>query len=159
VRTSLTGLVLGFFIVGCGSSTEAPPPGVDAAGGGGADGGADAAGGGGVDGGADAAAAVVTYQDVKPLFVKKCTPCHLPGGIGAPFHTLADSYASAQMPATACAGKKIGECTIVLVKSGYMPFDRKCTGDPAKDTANDACLTAADQKLLEDWIAGGLREK
>ena len=42
---------------------------------------------------------------------------------------------------------------------GYMPYDKKCTGDPAKDGSNSACLTAAEQKLLEDWIAAGLREK
>ena len=109
------------------------------------------------DGGATEAGRVVTYEDVKPIFMKKCVPCHLPGGIGAPFHTLADSYASAKQPAGSCPGKTIGECTLVLVKSGYMPFMRNCTGDPAKDTANPACLTAAEQQALADWIAGGLQ--
>lgn len=101
----------------------------------------------------------VTYQDVKPLFMKKCAPCHAAGGIGAVFHTLADSYATANKASDSCAGKKIGECTIVMVKMGFMPFGKMCTGDPAKDAANDACLTAAEQKLLEDWVAGGLREQ
>jgi hypothetical protein len=104
-------------------------------------------------------AAAVSYQAVKPIFAKKCVPCHLPGGDGSPFHTLADSYATANDPSGACPGKKMGECTIVLVKRGFMPFERKCTGDPAQDTANSACLTAGEQKQLEDWIAGGLREK
>ena len=104
---------------------------------------------------------VVTYAEVKAaIFSKKCVPCHLPGGIGAGAHTLADSYASANQPSHTCiAGKKVGECTIELVKSGFMPFEKNCTGDPTKDAANAACLTAAEQKLLEDWIAGGLREK
>jgi hypothetical protein len=56
-----------------------------------------------------------------------------------------------------CPGKKIGECTIVVVKSGFMPFMKGCSGDPAKDAANAACLTASEQKLLEDWVAGGLQ--
>jgi hypothetical protein len=107
----------------------------------------------------DAGAGVVTYETVKPIFAAKCTPCHLPGGSAAVNHTLAASYESANQPSAACTGgKKKGECTIVLVKSGIMPFGKGCTGDPGKDTANPACLTAAEQKLLEDWIAGGLRE-
>ena len=46
-----------------------------------------------------------------------------------------------------------------MVKMGFMPFGKMCSGDPAKDAANADCLTAAEQKQLEDWIAGGLREK
>jgi hypothetical protein len=121
-----------------------------------------AAGAGGIDSGsgaADSAVAVVTYQDVKPIFATKCVPCHLPGGQGAEFHTLADSYETANKPAGTCPGKKVGECTLELVKSGFMPFGKGCTGDPAKDTANAACLTAAEQQKLADWIAGGLLEK
>jgi hypothetical protein len=102
---------------------------------------------------------VVTYQDVKPIFASKCVPCHLPGGQGQLFHTLADSYASANKASSDCDGKKVGECTIVLVKSGFMPLDKKCTGDPSKDSANPACLTAEEQLRLEAWIAGGLLEK
>jgi hypothetical protein len=109
--------------------------------------------------GSDAAGPVVTYQDVKPLFASKCVPCHLPGGIGATSHTLANSYETANKEADNCPGKKVGECTIILVKTGYMPFEKKCTGDPAKDMANSACLTAEEQGRLEAWIAGGLREK
>jgi hypothetical protein len=102
----------------------------------------------------------VTYRDVKPLFVAKCTPCHSAGGIGASLHTLADSYETANKPSGgSCPGLKVGECTIVLVQKGFMPFDRKCTGDPSKDVGNAACLTAAQQQLLSDWVAGGLREK
>jgi hypothetical protein len=142
--TLLTSLALTFFITGCGSSDGGGSPGVDAA-----------------AGGSDGPTAV-TYQDVKPLFVKKCAPCHAPGGVGAPFHTLADSYSTANKPADsngACPGKKIGECTLVMVQMGFMPFGKNCTGDPAKDSGNDACLTAAEQKQLQDWIAGGLLEK
>ena len=96
MRTHLTWLALLSFIAGCGSTN------------GGASGGMDGGGGGG------RRAPGVTYQDVKPLFVKKCAPCHAAGGVGAVFHTLADSYATANKaadPGGACPGKKIGECT------------------------------------------------
>jgi hypothetical protein len=119
-----------------------------------------AAGAAGADSGAaDSGPAVVTYQDVKPIFATKCVPCHVTGGQGAPFHTLAESYDSANKTSSACSPKKVGECTLVLVKSGFMPLGRGCTGDPARDAANTACLTAAEQQKLADWIAGGLREK
>jgi hypothetical protein len=155
VRTHLTLLFLLTFILACSGSSGGggtPPP-VDGA-----------AGAGGIDSGtgADTGPPAATYQKVKPLFVAKCTPCHSAGGIGASFHTLADSYDTANKPADsggACPGKKIGECTLVMVKMGFMPFGKMCTGDPSKDAANTACLTAPEQKLLEDWIAGGLREK
>lgn len=144
------------WLVGCGSSAGTPVTG----GMGGAVGGS-----GGATGGADGASpdaggpAVVTYEQVKAaVFSKKCVPCHLPGGIGASSHTLADSYASANEPSGSCSGKKKGECTLVLVKSGFMPFGKNCTGDPGKDGGNPACLTAEEQKLLADWIAGGLKE-
>jgi hypothetical protein len=115
---------------------------------------------GGDSGPADGGPAVVTYQDVKPIFATKCVPCHLPGGIGAGSHTLADSYSSANEPSAACTGGiKKGECTLVLVKSGFMPFQRGCTGNSAMDSANAACLTAAEQQKLADWIAGGLLER
>jgi hypothetical protein len=109
--------------------------------------------------GADSAPAAVTYQDVKPIFATKCVPCHVTGGQGAPFHTLAESYASANKTSSACSPRKIGECTLELVKLGSMPLGKGCTGDPARDAANAACLTAAEQQKLADWIAGGLREK
>jgi hypothetical protein len=100
----------------------------------------------------------VTYAQVKPLFVAKCTPCHSAGGIGAGHHTLADSNADVHKAAeeTICAGKMIGECTLIMVQSGEMPFGKGCTGNPAQDASNTACLTQAEQDMLAAWIAGGL---
>jgi len=145
VRTFLTSLALLSFTAGCGSTDKGSTPGVDASG----------------EGSDASTPGPVTYEQVKAaVFAKKCVPCHVSGGAGAGSHTLAESYTSANEPSASCdAPKKKGECTIVLVKSGFMPFGKGCTGDPAKDAANAACLTAAEQKLLEDWIAGGLREK
>ena len=98
----------------------------------------------------------VTYAQVKPLFVAKCTPCHSAGGIGASHHTLADSNADAHKTSELCPGKPVGECTLIQVKSGFMPFNKGCTGNPAQDVSNAACLTQAEQDMLAAWIAGGL---
>jgi hypothetical protein len=149
LRTYLTSLVLTVFFAACSSNGDGVTANDGAAGMVGADGGPGGSGGTGA----------VTYQDVKPIFAAKCVPCHVTGGEGAPFHTLAESYATANDPSGLCPGKKKGECTLVQVKSGYMPFMKKCTGDPTKDGGNSACLTAEEQQKLADWIAGGLREK
>ena len=100
----------------------------------------------------------VTYAQVKPIFVAKCTPCHAAGGIGAGSHTLADSNADAMKPGVSaeCAGLTRGACTIERVEDGDMPLGKGCTGDPAQDASNTACLTQQEQDLLEAWIAGGL---
>ncbi len=37
-----------------------------------------------------------------------------------------------------------------------MPLGKGCTGNPAQDASNPACLTQAEQDLLAAWIAGGL---
>jgi len=100
----------------------------------------------------------VTYLQVKPIFMAKCTPCHSAGGIGAGSHTLADSNADALKPGlnAECAGLTRGACTIERVEDGDMPLGKGCTGDPAQDASNTACLTQQEQDLLEAWIAGGL---
>ena len=142
-----TGLVLGLCFavlaaVGCGSSTSNDGTGGTAGGTGGASGGG------------------VTYDvDMKPIFVAKCTPCHATGGVGAFFHTLASNYSSATMASSACPGKKKGECAAERVHNGTMPAGKMCTGNPAMDTANAACLTAAEEAKLDAWVANGLKEK
>lgn len=147
-RHARTPLVLSLLLpLACGSSSDSPDAGAAPP--------ADAAAPAG-----DSAPGAVTYQSVQPLFMRKCTPCHVAGGTAADSHTLASSYMSARQAATApaCAGKLKGECTIILVKSGFMPLARGCSGNPAADATKTACLDAADHKLLEDWIAGGLKE-
>jgi hypothetical protein len=36
-----------------------------------------------------------------------------------------------------------------------MPQGAGCTGKPAMDMGNPACLTAAEQATLQAWITGG----
>lgn len=114
----------------------------------------------GSTGGAGGSSSAVTYEkDAKPIFAAKCSPCHTDSGIAKIFHTLASSYTDANKASTACPGKKKGECTIVRIKKGEMPQGKGCTGDPTMDTANSACLTAAEQMTIQAWVDGGLQEK
>ena len=100
----------------------------------------------------------VTYAQVQPIFMAKCTPCHSAGGIGAASHTLADSIADAKQPGVGleCMGKTKGACTLDRVMDGDMPLGKGCTGNPAQDASNAACLTQQEQDLLAAWINGGL---
>ena len=99
-------------------------------------------------------AAPVTYtNDVKPILLQHCSPCHSTGGSGGA--NLATSYASTQLASYACAGKTKGECALVRAQNGSMPPGAGCTGDPTKDAGNPKCLTAAEQQTLQAWIAAG----
>jgi hypothetical protein len=100
----------------------------------------------------------VTYAQVQPIFMAKCTPCHSAGGIGAGSHTLADSNADAKLTAAdaVCMGTTKGACSLIRVKDGSMPLAKGCSGNPAQDASNAACLTQQEQDLLAAWINGGL---
>jgi hypothetical protein len=122
--------------------------------GGAAAGGASGAGGGYPSG-------TVTYtNDVKPIFMVKCAPCHTTGSLGG--HNLGATYANATQPATntsACYGLNKGQCTIIRIKAGTMPArSPKCSGVPAMDLSNPGCLTRSEQDTVQAWIDGGLKE-
>jgi hypothetical protein len=44
---------------------------------------------------------------------------------------------------------------LVRVQDGSMPQGGGCTGNPVTDAGNPACLTAAEQNTLAQWIAQG----
>lgn len=106
------------------------------------------------------ASAAVTYATVQPIYAAKCTPCHTGGTSGG--HNIGSDFASADKPADLfpkqCPDRTKAACSIVLIKAGIMPFGAKCTGDPAKDTANPACLTQAEQDLIQSWVDAGTPE-
>lgn len=94
--------------------------------------------------------------DAQPIYQKHCASCHTTGNSGGV--NFAMSYADTQKaPNTpSCAGvATVGECTIIRIKKGEMPFGAGCSGDPATDAANSDCLTQAEQDKLELWIDGG----
>ncbi len=152
MRLTGLGIALGIFIAavaaGCGSSTSTP----------GGDGGGSGGSGGGGSGGASGGG--VTYEsDVKAIFMAKCTPCHTTGGSASIFHTMASSYTDVTKPSANCPGKNKGACAVERVHNGTMPYMKGCTGTPAMDTANTACLTAAEEAKLDAWVANSEKEK
>ncbi len=92
-------------------------------------------------------------QDAMPVFQAKCAPCHIDGGGSSGLRL--DEYATTQIAAGTCAGLTQGACTIVRIQNGTMPFGAGCSGDPALDAGNAACLTADQQAVIEDWITDG----
>jgi hypothetical protein len=102
--------------------------------------------------------AVTTYLQVKPIFMTRCTPCHEGTGSGSTAHKLAENADDAKkMSYTgACSGKPKGECALIRVKNGTMPFGKGCTGNAATDVSKTGCLTQEEQDRLAAWIAGGL---
>ncbi len=100
-----------------------------------------------------------TYTgDVQPIFAAKCAPCHT--GLGLGDHDIGTTYGDAFLPAddSDCDGLNKGQCTIVRIRSGEMPSGAGCTGDPAQDAGNAACLTQAEQDTVQAWIDAGLPE-
>jgi hypothetical protein len=159
---------LSLIVAACSSSDSNGGGGTGGTGAGGSGTGGSSAGGSGAGGSGaggssaggtsgDAGGGATTYADVKSIFVAKCTPCHAAGGIGATAHTLADSAADATKTSYFCAGKKKGECALIRVKAGSMPYNAGCKGDPQMDSANPKCLTQAEQDKLQAWIDGGLK--
>ncbi|MFK7886989.1 MAG: thrombospondin type 3 repeat-containing protein [Gammaproteobacteria bacterium] len=102
--------------------------------------------------------AVTWTNDVQPIFGELCAPCHTDLGIGD--LNIGTEYASATLPAFSgdCQGLTKGACTIVRIQNGQMPSGRGCSGDPAVDAGNDACLDQAEQDLVQAWIDDGIPE-
>ena len=97
-------------------------------------------------------------DDVQPIFVAKCAPCHT-GTTPSPFNFAGD-YGSNLLTAEIgqCIGLTVGECALVRIQNGEMPFGQGCSGDPVLDEGIAACLTAAEQATIQAWIDDGLPE-
>jgi hypothetical protein len=109
------------------------------------------------DGGDGQQSGTPTYnQTIQPLLAAKCDPCHTSEGAGGFNHAV--DYGATQEPSEMCSGKKVYECMMVLIKDGTMPEDGACSGDPAADADNAACLTSDEQERLTAWIAAGAPE-
>lgn len=109
------------------------------------------------DDGGDGQSGTPTYnQAIQPLLAAKCDPCHTTEGAGGFNHAV--DYGATQEPSELCPGKKVYECMMVLIKDGSMPEDGACSGDPAADADNAACLTSDEQDRLTAWIAAGAPE-
>ena len=104
---------------------------------------------------------VTTFDEVHGIYASKCGPCHSggPGGsLGG--HSIArpnvnQAFNQSQDGSYTVPGQSVGVATAVRIKSGQMPQGAGCTGDPAQDVDNTACLTQAEQDLIAAWLIGG----
>jgi hypothetical protein len=111
---------------------------------------------GGTDGDAGDIAAPTYTNDIKPILSAKCGSCH---GSPAPAGSeLAANYSATQASATSCADENVATCMLTRIVSGEMPQGAGCTGTPATDADNAACLTAAELASLQAWVAAGSPE-
>ena len=99
---------------------------------------------------------VTWTNDASPIYQMHCTPCHTDFASGGA--NFATSYADSQLASYRCTGLTKGACTIVRIKLGEMPKGAGCSGDPTADAGNAACLSAAEQAVLQKWIDGGQQE-
>ena len=110
-----------------------------------------------VAGGCGPAPPATLWADVAPIFAGKCGPCHTTSASGG--HSIGDAYAESQKTAAIhCSDTSVGECAITVIQSGVMPKGAGCTGDPATDVDNAACLTQQEQDTIQAWIDGGMLE-
>ena len=100
----------------------------------------------------------VPFSDVAPIYQQKCAPCHTVFPLGGHQIGAADTttgYTTSQQTSYTAPPETKGFATLVRIQNGSMPQGAGCTGDPALDTANSACLTQAEQDLIQAWITGG----
>ncbi len=105
----------------------------------------------------DAAVGSVTFGDVHPIYQAKCGPCHTEftrGGHNIGHTDIDMAYDFSQLSSSSVNGTK-GEATLFRIKNGSMPRNAGCSGNPAMDTNNSACLTQAQQDLIQAWLDDG----
>jgi hypothetical protein len=127
----------------------------------------DGGGGSGGGGGGGSSGGGVTYtEDVRPILMAKCAPCHTTQGLGA--QNIGTTYADVKKPVQsldAPAGcfldgfermmpKTMGECALVAIMEGWMPMAMSCFNMPRPD----ACVTVAQQEIIAAWVAAGMPE-
>jgi hypothetical protein len=76
------------------------------------------------------------------------------GGHSMGSANVADAYADSQL-ASSQAGSTKGEFALVRIQNGSMPAGAGCSGNPATDSGNAACLTQAQQDTVQAWIDDG----
>jgi hypothetical protein len=115
---------------------------------------------------ADAGSAVTYTKDVQPILAAKCSPCH--AGQRQGFHDVATMYADVKMPVAASDSaehcwddwgvpnmnmpKTVGECSLILIDRGLMPYLLQCAQFPLLD----GCVTMAERDIIAAWVAGGM---
>jgi len=107
---------------------------------------------------ANSAFAQTTFSEAHTVFQFNCSPCHASlgsGGFNIAAPNITTAYSNSQLISYYVPGQTKGFASLVRVQDGSMPQGAGCTGDPALDIANSACLTAAEQAVLQAWIDDG----
>lgn len=102
--------------------------------------------------------AVSFATSVAPIFQAHCAPCHttsMSGGHNIGNASAAIGYSDSQLVSYTTPGQTKGHASLTRIQNGSMPQGGICTGNPATDIGNPACLTAAEQATIQAWIAGG----
>lgn len=97
----------------------------------------------------------VTFDDANAVFNDKCGPCHVTGGSGGMNIGATDVDAAYDDSQLAATGGTVGDLALARILNGSMPQGGGCSGDPAEDAGNDACLDADQLAIVESWIANG----
>lgn len=95
------------------------------------------------------------FEAAHDVFQARCGPCHTTNGSGGQnigADDIEDAYDDSQEPAT---GGTVGDRSLARILDGSMPQGAGCTGDPATDAGNDACLDADELAIVQAWIDAG----
>jgi len=104
------------------------------------------------------ASAQTTFTDVHPVFVTKCSACHAVAGFGGfdiANANIQSAYLDSQLPSYYSPGQTKGFASYARILDSTMPLGGGCSGDPAMDAGNTACLTAGQQALVLAWLQDG----
>lgn len=107
---------------------------------------------------ASSASAQTTFTDAHPAFTFNCSPCHSSlgsGGFNIAAPNINTAYSQSQLISYYVPGQTKGFSSLVRIQDGSMPQGAGCTGNPALDIGNSACLTAAEQAVVQAWINDG----
>jgi hypothetical protein len=109
------------------------------------------------------AAAVVTYTNqIQPILLAKCSPCHSTQRQG--FHNIATNYDDALKPVESVDSvgcwndpemtmpKKVGECALISAMNGRMPYAMGCDQNPTQSV----CVSQPEQQLMGQWVDAGM---
>jgi hypothetical protein len=67
----------------------------------------------------------------------------------------AAAFTDSQALSYSLDGETKGAAALARIEAGSMPPGGVCTGDPAVDAGNAACLTAAELAVLTAWVNDG----
>jgi hypothetical protein len=107
-------------------------------------------GSGGMGGSGGSAEPTPGWTDVASTLGNTC------GGRGCHAFTYSSMHFNADARTyTQCRGKKEYECALLLVSTGVMPRDRRCTGNPDVDSFRLGCLNTQQMDTLRRWVEAG----